>query len=249
MKTKAFWILIFAVVTLFHGLARADEKKILKVGFGCEKPPYVLEREQSGLEVELIREAMSAAGYQVDPIFAPLARLKAMLQAGKLDAVTIANNHEPLKFFYSDPYLDYHNYAIALQKKNLKIKTISDLKHFSVTSFQGASDLLGAEFAKMAAENSQYREFADQQLKSLQLFHERFDVAIADKRIFNYFTAQLQKDGEPIPPLEWFDIFPVNHYSAAFRSEELAKEFNTGLALIRKNGTYKKLEKKYQQIQ
>ena len=240
---KKFSFLVLSLV--FSAPLQAEALGTLTVGFGMNKPPYVFEKEDSGLEVEIFREAARAAGYEVKSFFGPMERLKSKILNGELDAITNTNVSEKLPLYNSLPFITYQNYAIALKKKNLQIKTISDLKKYSVTSFQRSRDLLGGEFATMASSNSSYREFADQKLRNIQLYKERADVAIADIRIFNYFNTQLDATVDSSQPIVLYKLFKENHYQAAFRSEDVMKKFNEGLLIIRKNGTYDRIENKY----
>lgn len=245
MKKFNLQVLLLALGLTSSTLIYAETKTTLVVGFGMNKPPYVFEKEDSGLEVELFREAARAAGYEIKSFFGPMERLKSKIINGELDAITNTNINENLHLFNSMPFITYHNFAIALKKKNLKIKTIADLKNHSVTSFQRSRDLLGSEFAAMAAANPQYREFADQKLRNIQLYKGRADVAIADKRIFNYFNTQLEGAADNTQDIVLYDLFKAMSYQAGFRSEAIMKKFNEGLLKIKANGTYERLEKKY----
>lgn len=245
MNKLTFLVLLVAIGVLYSAAINAETNKTLLIGFGMDKPPYVLEKEDSGLEVEIFREAARAAGYEIKSFFGPMERLKSKIKNTELDAISITNLNDKLPFYNSMPFITYHNYAIALKRKNLKIKTIADLKNYSITSFQRSRDLLGSEFAKMANENPQYREFADQKLRNIQLFKNRADVAIADKRIFEYFNTQLDSTIHHNQEVVMYDLFKANHYQAAFRSQAIMKKFNQGLLEIKKNGTYDKLEAKY----
>lgn len=244
-KFAVKFLLAFAICACNSPLLLAETKKNLIVGFGMDKPPYVFEKENSGLEVEIFREAARAAGYQIKSFFGPMERIKAMIMNGELDAITNTNINEKLNLYNSEPFIEYHNYAIALKKRNLKIEKISDLKKYSIASFQRSRDLLGDEYSKMVKENKQYHEFADQKLRNIQLFKERADVIIADKRIFEYFNTQLDDSIDQKQPVVMYDLFKPNQYQAAFRSKTAMKDFNVGLSKIRKNGTYRRLEEKY----
>lgn len=243
MKFTLQFSLIFAALTSTS--LSTESKKSLLVGFGMHKPPYVFEKEDTGLEVEIFREAARAAGYEVKTFYGPMERIKAMLIKGQLDAITNTNSNETLNVYNSVPFIEYHNYAIALKSRNLEIKTIADLKKFSISSFQRARILLGNEFAKMADANPNYHEFADQKLRNIQLYKKRVDVVIADKRIFEYFNTQLDKSMDQHQEITYFNLFKPYNYQAAFRTEEVMRNFNAGLAEIKKNGTYRKIENKY----
>lgn len=244
-RITLYLFVILTSVCINSAILNAQAERPLIIGFGNNKPPYVFEEKSSGLEVEIVQEALSHAGYKMKPFFGPMERLKLMMMDGSLDGITITNINENLKYHHSMPFIKYHNYAIVLKKKNIKIKSISDLKKYSIISFQRARDLLGEEFAKMAKENPQYKETADQKIRNIQLYKERVDVAIADKRIFEYFNTQLDSSFDVKQPIVLYDIFNVIEYQAAFRSKEVMTKFNSGLAAIKKNGIYRKLEVKY----
>jgi len=239
-----FSIFIVFLLGFSSVCSSVEPKKVLIIGFSTNKPPYVFEKEKSGLEVEIFREALRSVGHEMDPFFGPMERLKLMLINGELDAISNTNLNEGLKFYNSVPFIKYHNFAIALKKRKLKIKTISDLKNYSIASFQRARDLLGSEFTKMANANPEYHEFAEQKIRNKMLYKERLDVVVADKRIFEYFNTQLETTVHKQPVI-YYDIFNVLEYQAAFRSEDMMKKFNKGIADIKKNGLYKKLEDKY----
>ncbi len=97
----------------------------------------------------------------------------------------------------------------------------------------------------MIDKNLQYHEVADQKLRNAQLYKERVEVVIADKRIFKYFNTHLDKSINHNQPVIIYDIFKKNPYEAAFRSKAVMQKFNEGLAIIKRNGTYRKLEAKY----
>jgi polar amino acid transport system substrate-binding protein len=244
-KWSLKFLLALTISAAYSHLIFAATTKKLIVGFGTDKPPYVFEKEQKGLEVEIFREAARAAGYEVKPFFGPMERIKTMLMNGELDAITNTNVNEHLNLYNSDPFIEYHNYAIALKKRNLKIEKISDLKKYSIASFQRSRDLLGEDYSKMVKENKQYHEFADQKLRNIQLFKERADVIISDKRIFEYFNTQLDDSIDQKQAVVLYDLFKPIRYQAAFRSEAAMKDFNEGLSKIKKNGTYRRLEEKY----
>ena len=77
------------------------------------------------------------------------------------------------------------------------------------------------------------------------LFSERVQIVIGDKRIFDYFSSQLNKKES----VKYFKVFPMNHYLAGFKSVELMNKFNKGLKKIYQNGEYKKIEMKYSNFQ
>lgn len=227
---------------LLAGMAAAQT---LRIGFGTDKPPYVIEAEKRGLEVDIVVEAAKAAGYTVEPFFAPMERLHHMQARGELDGIASTNPRAGLRAFYSRPYIEYHNVAVALAARKLEIRTINDLGRHSVSAFQRARQLLGPEFELMALHNPNYREEAQQVSRNRLLFAGRVDVIVGDRRIIEYFTRQIGDQVNVRQPLAYFDLFPPTAYHVAFISETVRSRFDQGLETLRKRGDYAAIEKRY----
>ncbi|QNM96200.1 substrate-binding periplasmic protein [Chitinimonas koreensis] len=217
----------------------------LRVGFGTDKPPYVFEQTRSGLEVELVTEALRRAGYEVEPFFAPMERLHRMLESGSLDAIATTNANSGIKAHYSEPYIEYHNVAVALAARQLDIRTIADLGRYSVSAFQRARQLLGPEFGAMAAANPGYREEAQQIVRNRLLFAGRIDVVVGDRRIIEYFNRQVAEQVDVGQALRWYPLFPPTPYRVGFREVEPRDRFDAGLAALRRDGGYAAIERRY----
>jgi hypothetical protein len=110
-------------------------------------------------------------------------------------------HHQPLqqlKAYFSQPYLEYHNVAVALAQRKLVLNDIADLSRYSVSSFQRSRQLLGPQFEAMANANPRYREEGDQQVRNLLLYAGRVDVIVGDWRIIQYFNRNcLRSGGQP----------------------------------------------------
>ncbi|QDQ27332.1 amino acid ABC transporter substrate-binding protein [Chitinimonas arctica] len=229
-------------------LALGVQAEVLRVGFGTNKPPYIFEVEKRGLEYEIIEQAAAQADFQIEPFFAPMERLHRMLELGQLDAISTTNEHSGVRAFYSKPYIEYHNVAVALAARNLDIRSIADLGRYSVSAFQRARKLLGAEFQAMADKNPHYREEAQQVVRNRLLYARRIDVVVGDRRIIEYFNQELLKTGgvaDARQPVTWYPVFPATPYQLGFRQEALRDRFNVGLDTLRRSGDYSALEKKY----
>lgn len=218
---------------------------ILQIGFGSNKPPYVFESERRGLEVDIIVAAARRAGMDVQPFFAPMERLQSMLQQGRLDGIATTNPYSQLKAYFSQPYLEYHNVAVALTQRKLVLNDINDLSRYSVSTFQRARQLLGPQFEAMANANSRYREEGDQQVRNLLLYAGRVDVIVGDWRIISYFNQQLPAELVARQPVTVYRLFPVTPYQMAFRYQWQRDNFDRGLELLRKSGGYHEIESRY----
>ncbi|MBB5019733.1 polar amino acid transport system substrate-binding protein [Chitinivorax tropicus] len=217
------------------------------VGFGLNKPPYVFEQAQTGLEVEIISAAFKAAGIEIKMHFAPQSRLHAQLSAGQIDAIVTTLEQSGVSAYYSDSYLSYQNYAISLTSNKLDIRSQDDLSRYSVTAFQRASQILGDRFHAAILKSPGYTEQAQQRTRNLLLYLGRVDVVVGDKRIFNYFSRDIADQVDTSQAVTFHDIFPPTHYKVGFKNQALRDAFNRGLATIRQDGTYARIEKRYEE--
>ncbi|MDP3848157.1 MAG: ABC transporter substrate-binding protein [Pseudomonas sp.] len=217
----------------------------LRMGFGSNKPPYVFENEQRGLEYEIVVAALKSAGFQVlQPYYAPMERLHLRLERGELDGIATTQDDGGAAF-YSDVYIQYQNVAVALAKRQLQINSIADLADYSVSSFQRSRFFLGAEFQAMAEHNPRYREEPWQINRNRLLYAGRIDLVIADRRIFRYFNTLVADQVDVSQPITVYPLFPVSSYQVGFRLAAQRDRFNQGLKAIRESGEYQRIEQRY----
>ncbi len=235
----------FFLVGLICAFAWQGFAKEVNIAFGLSKPPYVIQETQSGLEYDIINEALKAAGHTMKPLFAPQNRGEIILRSKEVDGAATKRKNSMPGFYDSDVYIDYYNFAASLKTKPLHIQKIADLSKYSVLAFQTAKTLLGPEFKAMAEKNPHYSEVADQQLQIAQLLRKRVDVIVGDILIFKYFQRKIKEDEGLNEEIALYDIFPTNSYVVMFHDPELRDSFNKGLAKIRANKTYTKLIDKY----
>ncbi len=217
----------------------------LRVGFGLNKPPYVFETERQGLEYEVVEAALRSAGYGMEPYFAPMERLHLMLAHGELDCITTTNERSGVAAFYSDTYIYYHNIAVALSSRQVQLHSLSDLRRYSVSTFQRARFLLGPEYAAVVKDHPNYREEAQQVTRNRLLYSGRIDVVIGDPKVIRYFNREVLDQVDISQPLTWYPLFPPTAYKVGFRFAVQRDAFDRGLANIRKTGEYEQIERKY----
>ena len=234
--------LLVVLCCCYCQLAAAE---LLRVGFGTHKPPYIFEGEPRGLEYELVMSAASRGGLQLTPYYAPMERLHWMLARGELDAIATTNSQSGVTAFYSDAYIEYHNVAVALARRQLSISRIADLGQHSISTYQRARYLLGPEFQAMAEHNPQYREEALQINRNRLLFSGRVELIIGDLRIFKYFNTQVADQVDVSQALTYYLLFPSTPYSVGFRQAAPCALFNQGLKALRESGDYQRIEQRY----
>lgn len=239
---RFFTIAFFSLAILLPASGFAGT---LVVGFGTHKPPYVFERENRGLDYELVEAALDEAGIELKPYYAPLERLHRMLQYQELGAMATTNETSGVTAHYSTVYIEYQNVAVSLQHRNIRLETIEDLAGYSVSAFQRARFVLGPRFGKMAAANLRYREEARQITRNLLLYAGRVDVMIGDRRIIRAFNREIAERVDTRQPVFEHALFPPTSYRVGFADAETRDRFDQGLAAIKANGRYQAITRRY----
>ena len=236
----------FLVLVLAWGFCLPNlAAETLRMGFGSNKPPYVFENEQRGLEYEIVIAALKSAGFQVlQPYYAPMERLHLRLERGELDGIATTQDDGGAAF-YSDVYIEYQNVAVALAKRQLQINSVADLAGYSISSFQRSRFFFGPEFQAMAEHNPRYREEPRQINRNRLLYAGRIDLVIADRRIFRYFNTLVGDQVDVSQPVTLYPLFPATPYQLGFRLAAQRDRFNQGLKAIRASGEYQQIEQRY----
>lgn len=243
IRNPACWGLVS--IALLVGSAAAEA---IKVGFGVDRPPYVIEKKQSGIEVEIVERAAEKAGLQVIPVFANHERTQRMLSHGELMAETsmqpTADNRD---LFFSAAYIEYQDCAFALSARKLVVGSIADMGKYSVSAFQLAQQDLGAEYQSMVAANPSYHEYADEQFRTLLLFSGRTDLLVGDKYIFEYFRRKIPEVSRVNnhQPVTVYPLWAPVPFYVRFARADLRNRFDQGLRLLRQTGEYQAIFKKY----
>lgn len=236
---KSLWL--FCLLSLSLSVSA----QTLRLGFGTHKPPYVFEGEERGLEYDIVVAAAQRAGFAAEVHYAPMERLHLMLRRGEIDAIATTNEHSGIGAFYSAVYIQYQNVAVALSARQLEINSIGDLASYSISAFQRARYLLGKEFQQMAENNPRYREEAYQIARNRLLYSGRVDVVVGDMRILRYFNREVYTQVDVSQPLAIYPIFAATGYKLGCNHQRHCEAFSEGLAIIRENGEYKAIERRY----
>jgi polar amino acid transport system substrate-binding protein len=218
--------------------------KELTLAVGLAIPPYNIPKTESGIELDIVREALKNKGYTIKPKYVPFARVKRALEDQEVDGALTINQDSGIEAFYSDEHIVCENVVISLKESNFNIKDVNGLKGKSVLAFQDATLYLGKDFASMAKENREYRELPKQQLQINLLYSNRVDTIVLDKDIF-YYHRQRNDMVDISQPIDIWHIFPPTPFSVAFVDEKVRNDFNEGLKQLRKTGRYDEIWEKY----
>jgi len=216
--------------------------KIVSIAFGESMSPYISEHGTSGMEVEIIRAALQARGYQLRAVSVSQPRLTQALQRPDVDAVATISQPSYPQAPCSSVYISYDNVAITLASHPLALNDLHDLARYRVQAFPLAKNNLGAAFAAMARHNPDYAESANQVDQNRLLYRGAIDVVIADRHIFAAMNEKMRQETDEQPqPVKIYHLFTPTPYRLAFKQTRLRDEFNLGLLAIQRNGQYQQI--------
>jgi len=152
--------------------------------FGKSLAPYIIEESNSGVELSIIKEALALEGHELVPVYTQLKRVAFMFDQDKVDAAHryIKKRKQKSSIFYGNVTLEYHDAFFTLHERNIVIESPSDLKDYTLLSFQDAKK----HYPRWLPENYKHSQTSSQinQVKLLQL--GLVDIVLSDKNIFNY---------------------------------------------------------------
>lgn len=240
-------VIKFVLSALFAlGMSFNTYAQEFKLGVGLALPPYIIQENDSGIEIDVIRASLPA-DKKIKLVYLPFARLKVSLSDGGADAVTPVNENADIKgAYYSGSHITYQNVVVSLKSRAIKIDSIANLSKLSIVAFQDATVYLSKDFAAMAKNNPHYHELADQKSQVKMLFAGRADAIVMDINIYKYFKNQI-KDFDVNKEVSIAEIFQPTFYKVGFNSKETADAFNIGLAKLKSSGKYAAIINKYTQ--
>ena len=241
---KNILVILFLLLT-FTTLYSAE----VSMSFGEKIPPYTFPETNSGLELEIISEALAYKGHTLKPQYYPLARVPIAFKLKWVDA-TMTDLGEDLSQVgghYGNPAVWYNNIFFTLKQRNLSITKPEDLKGLTVISFQGAIKRY-PKWLESVHKEGNYYEQNNQMLQVLALDKKRADVILSDRKIFKYFTLLLKREvGLEPKEVQEHEFVKLNlmDYRPIFRNKQIRDDFNEGLKHIKKTGRYQAIYDKY----
>lgn len=231
-------------------LSASLQAKEVTMLFGLALPPYVIQENNSGFELDIIKAALAVKGHSLKPVYASFSLITSTLKDNKADGAQRGNPDlsEAAGYFYADSQtVFYQDMAITLKKNNLAINHVNDLKGKTVVAFQGASKFLGPEFGAAVAGNPSYSETANELKKVQQLYANGMQVFVGDMNIFKYFRAKAGgvDTQQEIVFHKIFANADIKYNHAVFKDKQIRDDFDVGLKQLKSSGKYQEIIKKY----
>jgi polar amino acid transport system substrate-binding protein len=245
--TKTVWVIFFGSYLLASKVQAAEVDML----FGLSLPPYVIQENNTGYELEIIKAALAVKGHTLKPSYVALAAIPLMLKEKKANSAQRGNVElsESAGFHYAGmPTVIYQDVAITLKKNNLSINGLADLKDKTVLAFQGAVNFLGPEYAVAVKGSANYAETSDDKRKTARLFANSVQIYVGDLNIFNY-NKKLMKENvdtnQEVVVHKIFNASGLKTNNAVFLDKNIRDDFEAGLKQIKASGQYQQIIKKY----
>ncbi len=244
---RTLLLLTIASYALWPTIAAADNSDAigLTLIMGTSNgPPYMIQETKSGLDIEIPQAALAKVGLPIELEFYPLSRAIHELQMGRIHLTAPFFTAAPKGVFVSDPHIEYRPIVITLNSIN-KLQNIAQLKNYSIATFQGATGYFGDTFYYVSLNSPDYAEHHNMGKLIDLLMSKRYQVIVLDYSIFQHFLSK-SRYADKIEAITFHDLIPRVPAAVAFNDPALRDQFNKGLKLIKQDGTYLKILKRYQ---
>lgn len=248
MRSLIRWMCVFTLPLLLAGSPHAWAATVV-MAFGEKIPPFCFPESDSGIELEVIGEALAFRGHRLEPRYFPLARVPLAFRKGEVDAAMtdLGQDLDAAGAHYGEPAVLYHNVFVSLKGRGIEIKTPADLKGLSIVAFPGAAQRY-PEWLAGSQQDGLYFEQNNQELQVLGLNKARYDLVLSDKSIFRYFELLLERTtlfkAKTVQLHQFVEEDPQN-YRPLFRDPKIRDDFNAGLKHLKANGRYQAIYDHY----
>lgn len=240
------WFLLLACLLIIipqqKAVAGEDAAQELVIAVSASVPPYIDVSRRSGIEIQIIEQALTRAGYRSHFKFLSRKGAENHYNAYKVDAVLMNRSDDnATEGFASSDIIAYHNHAISLKQLNFQLKQVSDLSFYQVIGFNNASRYLGAEYRAAVAKSPLYREVEQQIDQVHALYRNIVDVVIADPRVFSHLQKEVQATTGQFFEVVSHSLFPESPRYLVFLNARVRDKFDQGLVNIRSDGRYESI--------
>jgi polar amino acid transport system substrate-binding protein len=237
---------VILLSTLFTSVSSAKE---VLMAFSQDIPPYIFQKHNKGIEIDIIAAALAYKGHTLKPLYFPLGRVPIAFTDKLVNAAMgdMGTDLTSKGGFYADPAVIYDNVFISLKSKDLLIERPSDLDTLRVVSFQGA-DKRYPQWLKKSEEEGRFYGISDQLTQVKLLHYGRYDVVLSDRYIFRYFVKQMKfMNILKVDEIDEHQFTTANpdDYRPVFRDKEVRDDFNIGLSKLKESGEFDKIYDNY----
>ena len=241
---------ILPTLVLLLSSAWLPAKQVLRVGVGNFEP-FFIEKGERGLFLDITKEIFKLLPeYEVQFIFMSNTRLLREMKADiRIDAACNIFPNSETNAHLSAPIFRYTDVAVSKAENKMVIDQTSDLQGKSIAAYQGATDLLGEEYKKMALANPLYYEYALPSETTKLVAIGKKEVRVGDVYIFlNDIKAPVYKERKSIDASDFVihRLWPDVYSHIAFKDKDIRDKANIAIQKITTNGTLDRIYKEYE---
>ncbi len=226
--------LLFLIIVSHFSYAKQQPLQVA-VNIGQPWAFYETDKGATGIDVEIIRRALTRMNYQAEFYVLTYKRLIKDFNDGKYDIASPAA-FDAKNGYFRLPYLPFMDVAITSANSPLEITSIEQLENKRIVAYQHATSVLGPIF-KTAVANASYIEMADRKVQLKLLAFDRSDVVIGERRLLEYINQRYYPDH----PIKVHAIFPPKSYGAVFKDQQLQQQFDNEINKMRADGEYQEI--------
>jgi signal transduction histidine kinase len=223
----------------------AASKRLVKVAADNAFPPYEYVSSHGilkGFNVDIIQAVALQVGWDLEFVPLPWPQALEALEKGKVDAIQ-GMKYTPERDEHYDFSVSYlqSSQAIFVHRDRQNIHELADLSDCSVAVQEGS---IGAELVKNVPKIKLLQ--VPSQGDALQLLLENRVEAVVSNHLTGLYNLQVMGRAKDVKTVG--ELLDRTDYALAVVQGEnrtIIEEFNTGLAAIRKNGTYEKIYHKW----
>ena len=240
-------ILLWVILSL-SSLTLAKEVTVV---FPQQIPPWVNNDGTGGITVEVLKKALAlGGGHVLIPHFVPFSRMEKAMSEKYVDAVAMVENRKIRgEYYYSEDTTKFTTSLISLAKNNYVLSDFQQIRDKRMLAFLDAANVFD-DVAKLARNNPNYEEVANQQSQVAMLFKGRTDFILIDRNIFNYWRNTLTYVTTSAP-LRFHDLASISSIQVesptevVFKDVVLRDQFNAGLRQLKNSGEYQQIVNKH----
>lgn len=225
-----------------------DGKPVVRLATLNWAPHYAEDLPNQGYFTEIVKESFLRVGYKLDVSFVPWKRAFVQASKGKYDGLLGAYHTEDRtkNFLFSSKISQAEIVLLSLKKRNIEANNLKALSQHQIGFLRGSSG--GSKFDKASFLNKVPAD--DQSLNMSKLLFGRIDLLLIGKlhalKILNErFPNNRQEILLHTPALESNGLY-VAISKKVEHSAKLILEFNKGLKIIKKEGTFDSIIKKHE---
>jgi polar amino acid transport system substrate-binding protein len=241
---RAAWLLTILLVAISNGVSAQQKVRLM----ASTSPPYADRTlPDQGLAVEMARHIFSRTPYSTEVSFENWSRAMEGVRVGVYDALVAAWYEEERNsdFLFSEPYLRGELIIVKARKDRGTYRSLEDLagRRLGIQlDYAYGIDFSQIPDLKLVEENQLISNL-------LNLLNDKVDFVIGDQRTMSQQLHEFLNQ-----QVTSFEVLPIrlagrDRHLAASREtpghEQLVAAFNRALAATRKDGSYQKILKKW----